>query len=45
MSVFGVGYSYMVRLIKKGPLPPEHFTHPTSSAPSEKSTPTQQEPG
>ncbi|MCS3429774.1 cytochrome ubiquinol oxidase subunit I [Klebsiella sp. BIGb0407] len=25
MSVFGVGYSYMVRLIKKGPLPPEQF--------------------
>ncbi len=25
MSVFGVGYSYLVRLIKKGPLPPEHF--------------------
>jgi len=26
MSVFGVGYSYMVRLIKKGPLPAEHFS-------------------
>lgn len=25
MSVFGIGYSYMVRLIKKGPLAPEHF--------------------
>ena len=32
MSVFGVGYSYMVRLIKKGPPPPEHFIPDPASA-------------
>lgn len=38
MSVFGVGYSYMIRLIKKGPLPPEHFSTNTSSEHDEKIT-------
>jgi len=38
MSVFGVGYSYMVRLIKKGPLPPEHFSPELPPAQSQKET-------
>lgn len=45
MSVFGVGYSYMVRLIKKGPLPPEHFIPPLSSTSYENIAPTKQERG
>ena len=38
MSVFGVGYSYMVRLLKKGPLPPEHFSPELPPAQSQKET-------
>ena len=38
LSVFGVGYSYMVRLIKKGPLPAEHFAPQSSSVSGEKVT-------
>lgn len=43
MSVFGVGYSYMVRLIKKGPLPPEHFSPGLTPPQSQKKTPLTEE--
>ncbi|VFS40771.1 cytochrome d ubiquinol oxidase subunit 1 [Enterobacter cancerogenus] len=33
-SVFGVGYSYMVRLIKKGPQPHESFATQSDGRPS-----------
>jgi len=43
MSVFGVGYSYMVRLIKKGPLPPEHFAPEPASSASQSIAPVKEE--
>lgn len=43
MSVFGVGYSYMVRLIKKGPLAPEHFSAELASSSSRNVTPVNEE--
>ncbi|WP_299999804.1 cytochrome ubiquinol oxidase subunit I [uncultured Cedecea sp.] len=42
-SVFGVGYSYMVRLIKKGPLPSNHFSPEPESSQSQTITPVKEE--